>query len=345
MRLAVLGCGYWGSKHVRVLDSLDTVEHVVAVDRDADRLKAIEANFSGVETATDLDSVLSDVEAVIVATPPETHAASASSVMDAGRHVLVEKPMATTVQDALAMISLGLERDVVLAVGHTFEYNTAVWALRDLIQGGELGRPLYIDSARLNLGLYQARTNVIWDLAPHDISIINYVLGDTPTSVQAWGSCHLHHQLEDVGYLWLDYGRLGVQAHVHVSWLDPCKVRRVTVVGDRKMVVYNDMSNDERLRIYDKGLDDISQPEGPQMPLTYRVGSIVSPHVPFAEPLREMDRQFVASAGEGETPMTDGLNGLAVVVVLEAADRSLREDRVVKIDEISMPELHHRGGA
>jgi predicted dehydrogenase len=318
-----------------VLEALNLVDEVVAVDRDPSRLHAIEASFPGVRTATDIESVVSEIDAVIVATPPETHAGLALWAMDAGKHVLVEKPMATTVDDAWAMVDMATQRDVALAVGHTFEYNAAVWALRDLLRGGELGRPLYIDTARLNLGLYQARTNVIWDLAPHDISIINYLLDDTPSSVRAWGSKHLHHRLEDVGYLRLEYERRNVQAHVHVSWLDPCKVRRVTVVGDRKMAVYNDLSNDEPLRVYDKGLHEIPQPDTPDRPHTYRVGSIVSPHVPLGEPLGEMDAQFLEAVEKGAKPTTDGLNGLAVVEVLEAADKSLREDRVVTIEEIS----------
>jgi predicted dehydrogenase len=333
VRVAVQGCGYWGSKHVRVLQSLETVDHVVAVDPDPERLKAIEATYSEVQTATDIEAVLGEVDAVIIATAPETHFELATYALGAGKHVLVEKPMATTVKDASAMVDLAIERGLALGVGHTFEFNTAVWALRDLMLEGELGRPLYIDSARLNLGLYQSRTNAIWDLAPHDVSITNFLLGDTPTRVRAWGLTCLHRRLEDVGYLWLEYERQNVHAHIHVSWLDPCKVRRVTVVGDQKMAVYNDLSNDEPVRIYDKGLHPIPELETPDMPHTYRVGSIVSPHVPFGEPLREMDAQFVAAAASGGQPMVDGFNGLAVVRILEAAERSLREERVVTIDD------------
>ena len=334
MRVGVQGCGYWGSKHVRVLEALDLVDAVVAIDRDADRLRAIEASFPRVETAREVDDVLDDVDALIIATPPETHAALATRAMEAGRHVLVEKPMATAVDDAVAMVNSSLEHDVVLAVGHTFEYNAAVWAMRDLIQDGELGQPLYIDTARLNLGLYQFRTNVFWDLAPHDISIINYLLGDVPTTVRAWGSRHRHHRLEDVGYLWLEYGRQNVHAHIHVSWLDPCKVRRVTVVGTRQMAVYNDLSNEEPLRVYDKGLNESPQEDTPERPHTYRVGSIVSPHVTIEEPLKVMDEQFLDAVKTGAGPITDGFDGLAVVRVLQAADMSLREDRVVTLNEI-----------
>lgn len=335
MRVAVQGCGYWGSKHVRVLDGLEGVDQVIAVDFDPHRLEAMESSFPRADTARKLEEVLDEVDAVIVATPPETHADLAAAVMSAGKHVLVEKPMATSVAGAERMVELAAAHDVVLAVGHTFEFNAAVWELRKLIVTGELGRPLYIDTARLNLGLYQHRTNVIWDLAPHDISIINYVLRDQPTSVEAWGSTHLHHRLEDVGYLWLDYGRLDVQAHIHVSWLDPSKVRRVTVVGDKKMAVYNDLASEERIRVYDKGLDAVPQPDSPEMPLSYRVGPIVSPHIPFTEPLRQMDADFIQAVEKGTSPATDGLNGLGVVRVLEAADLSLREGRKVDMDEVA----------
>jgi predicted dehydrogenase len=221
-------------------------------------------------------------------------------------------------------------------VGHTFEHNAAVWKLRELVQNGQLGRIHYIDSARLNLGLYQSDVNVIWDLAPHDVSIFNYILGSRPTTVQAWGSRHGHQFLEDVAYLRLDYTNPDVTANIHVSWLDPCKVRRVTVVGSSKMAVYNDLASEERIRIFDKGLDLPSDGLGlEQIPMSYRYGEIRSPYVSFEEPLTVQDREFVMCVSEGRMPTTDGENGMAVVAALECADISLTEGRPVHLEEIA----------
>jgi predicted dehydrogenase len=243
--------------------------------------------------------------------------------------------LATSVLDARRIIDAAYRRGVVLAVGHTFEYNAAVWKLQELVESGELGQLHYLDSARLNLGLYQTDVNVMWDLAPHDISIFNYVLGSTPTVVQAWASRHGHNYLEDVAYIRLLYEEPDVTANVHVSWLDPCKVRRVTVVGSRKMAVYNDLTADERVRVYDKGVAPPTDASTlSSLPMTYRVGEIRSPFVPFEEPLLVQEREFISCVLTGERPRADGENGLAVVQTLGAAEISLRSGRPVHIDEL-----------
>src|SRR6266545_1550191 len=242
----------------------------------------------------------------------------------AGKHVLVEKPMTTSAASACRLIEEAAHRGLTLMVGHTFEYNAAVWKLREVIESGELGRICYIDTARLNLGIYQADVNVLWDLAPHDVSIINYLLRTTPSSVHAWGSKHARFSQEDVAYLRLTYNETAVTAQVHVSWLDPCKVRRVTVVGSRKMAVYNDLADQDRLRIYDQGVVASAQDDPRNPPMSYRYGGIFSPYVPIQEPLRVQDEHFVECAQTGRRPRTDGESGLAVVQVLEAAGRSLR---------------------
>jgi predicted dehydrogenase len=212
-------------------------------------------------------------------------------------------------------------------VGHTFEYNAAVWKARELIQSGELGNVHFLDSARLNLGLYQPDVNVIWDLAPHDISIANHLLQARPSHVHAWGSRHAQPTLVDVAHLHLDYSDLGVGASIHVSWLDPCKVRRTTVVGDRKMLVYNDMSDSDRVRIFDKGV--VPTELGP---VSYRLGDMRAPHITFHEPLAFQDRHFIECVSHAEEPATGGEVGRNVVAVLEAAQRSLAESRRVEID-------------
>ena len=223
-------------------------------------------------------------------------------------------------------------------MGHTFEYNPAVRKLAELVRTEELGQLYYLDSARLNLGLYQNDVNVILDLAPHDISIINYVLGREPIAVQAWASRHAHQRLEDVAYLRLYYDDCfndrGLSANIHVSWLDPCKVRKITAVGSKKMAVYDDLATEERIRILDKGVclpdgDDLTQP-----PMSYRYGDIVVPFVSPEEPLAVQDRHFIECIANGARPLSDGEDGLSVVKALEAAELSRRLGRLVLLNEV-----------
>lgn len=342
MRIGVVGCGYWGSKHVRVLEGLPEVEQVGVIDAQALRRESLKRSFPGVATYRTLDEALPSVDAVIIATPPESHAKLALQAIGAGKHVMVEKPLATSADDARQIVRAADAAGVKLMAGHTFEYNAAVWRLAEAVQTGELGNIHYIDTARLSLGLYQTDVNVVWDLAPHDISIVNHLLGASPDRVRAWGSAHAHCDLEDVAYLRMEYDALDVTVQVHVSWLDPCKVRRVTVVGSDKMAVYNDLADEERIKIYDKGVDaHIPSPEDElhKPPVTYREGGIYSPYVDFQEPLSIEDRHFVECILEDKTPLSDGANGLAVVEVLEAAQRSLLEGRPVALDEVRLPAL------
>jgi predicted dehydrogenase len=336
LRVAVIGCGYWGSKHVRVLQGIAGVDQVIAVDPSEERLVSLQRAFPGLAVERSLEPALKLADAVVIATPPRTHASLALAALRSGTSALVEKPLATSTAQAKQLIEEASAQDRVLMVGHTFEHNAAVWKLRELVQNQQLGRIHYIDSARLNLGLYQSDVNVIWDLAPHDISIFNYILGSRPATVQAWGSRHGHHHLEDVAYLRLTYTDPEVTANIHVSWLDPCKVRRVTVVGGSKMAVYNDLAAEERIRIFDKGLD--LAPEGAgleQIPMSYRYGEIRSPYISFEEPLHVQDREFVSCVSEGRVPSTDGENGLAVVAALECADISLKQGRAVHLEEVA----------
>jgi len=323
-RVGIVGVGYWGSKHVRVLHGLDRVPSVAVIDTRPERLGPLLRSFPSVRGFTSLDAALPHVDAVVVASPPTSHVPIALQAIAAGKHVLVEKPLATSVAGARTLVEAADRQGVVLMAGHTFEYNSAVWRLRELVETGELGQLYYIDSARLNLGLYQTDVNVVWDLAPHDVSIINLLMGRPPSSVQAWGSRHAHRRFEDVAYLRMTYEDIGVSAHVHVSWLDPCKVRRVTAVGSRKMAVYNDLATEERIRIHDKSVScpvgdaDLTQP-----PMSYRYGDITSPYVAATEPLAVQDEHFVECIATGARSRTDGRSGLAVVQVLEAAQESL----------------------
>ena len=347
--IAVVGCGYWGSKHVRVLSALEEIREVILVDSREDQLRRIARSYRTARRFTRLEDALPLADAVVVATPPTTHVPIALEVIEAGRHVLVEKPLAPATAGARRVIDAASTAGVVLMVGHTFEYNPAVRRLRELVQSRELGELYYLDSARLNLGLYQNDVNVIVDLAPHDVSIINYVTGRRPVAVQAWAARHAHQRFEDVAYLRLFYddffdGR-GLSANIHVSWLDPCKVRRVTAVGSEKMAVYDDLAQEDRIRVLDKGVcfpdgDQGSPGNLTQPPLSYRYGDILVPYVAGDEPLALQDAHFTECISCGTVPLTDGDDGLAVVEVLEAAQLSLRLGRPVLIEElVSYPEF------
>jgi predicted dehydrogenase len=335
IRIAVVGVGYWGSKQLRVMAATPGVARVVAVDARLPLLSPMAHLLASGAGFTSLAEALPVVDAVVVATPPETHVAVGLEAIRAGKHVLIEKPLATSVAGAVQLIEAAGQAGVTLMVGHTFEYNGAVWMLRELVQSQELGELYYLDSARLNLGLYQSDVNVITDLAPHDISIANHVLGAAPTSVQAWGSRHVDPGREDVAFLKLRYAGSGVQAHIHVSWLDPRKVRTVTAVGSKKMAVYDDTSVEDRIRVHDKAA--LPAGAGGDGRVSYHRGAVTSPPVPAEEPLAVQARHFVDCLTTGAVPLTDGANGLAVVQVIAAAQRSLAEDRPVLLDEITDP--------
>lgn len=335
--VAVVGCGYWGSKHVRVLHSIAGVNRVVAVDGDEGILRNLAVHHPSIRSVSSFSEIIDAVDAVIVATPPRTHATVAKLALEAGCHVLVEKPMATSVTEAEELVALADDKDLVLMSGHTFEHNPAVWKLREIIQRGDLGQVFHVNTARLNLGLFQGDVNVVWDLAPHDVSILNFILDSRPNRVSAWAGAHAHHHVEDVAYLRLHFDDLGLAAQIHVSWLDPCKVRRVTVVGSRKMAVYDDLAEDERIKVFDKGVaeDDVHHGAGSddagRRPAAYRQGGTESPFVDFREPLLVEDEAFVRSALTGTRPSSDGRSGLAVVQILAAAQQSLRLGKPVDV--------------
>jgi predicted dehydrogenase len=252
----------------------------------------------------------------------------------AGLHTMVEKPLATSVESAEALVETADAAGLTLMVAHIFEYNAAVWKLKEIVSSGELGRILYIDTARLSLGRYQDDCNVIWDLAPHDISIVSYLLGELPETASVWAQRNIGGVHADVAYLRLDFPRISASAFVQVSWLNPNKVRRVTVVGERKMAVYNDLSDNERVRIYDVGVAPAEIGEEPAqyaMPVTYRTGDIISPYVHLVEPLLVQDAHFIDCVRTGRRPHTPGERGLDIVRVLAATDEALATDAPVRI--------------
>ena len=333
IRVGVIGYGYWGSKHVRVLAGLPGVELTVIENR-LDRLREAMISFPAVHVASRLDEVEDKLDAVVIATPPCSHGPVALQALS-GR---------ATYHGRKAIGDLGRGRRS--ARGDCRRWwtdlngRTHVRVQRRSMQAqadhhsGELGRILYIDTARLSLGRYQNDCNVIWDLAPHDISIVSYLLGEFPDKVSAWAHRNVGAVHADVAYLRLDFPAASAPAFVHVSWLDPYKVRRVTVVGDRKMVVYNDLSDNERIRIYDVGVAPADIGEGPAryaMPVTYRTGDITSPYVQFVEPLLVQDTHFIDCIRTGRRPDTPGERGLGVVRVLAATDEALATGAPVRI--------------
>ncbi|MDQ3928372.1 MAG: Gfo/Idh/MocA family oxidoreductase [Chloroflexota bacterium] len=323
--VGVIGAGYWGPKHIRNFSELPQARMAMVADLDQGRLAAIQAQYPGIRTTTNYQEMLlsPDIEAIVVATPVSTHARFVREALFAGKHVLVEKPIARTSAEAEELIGLAEAGKRVLMVGHTFLYNPAVRALRELVQSGELGEIYYIHSQRLNLGLFQRDINVIWDLAPHDVSILMYVLGMDPTAASARGSAHVRPGIEDVAYLHLEFPG-HVRAEIHLSWLDPNKVRRITVVGSKKMAVYDDVETLEKIRVYNKGVDAPPHTDTfGEFQLSYRYGDIMIPHLPSTEPLRLECGHFLECIQTGATPLSDGRQGLTVVRVLEAAQASL----------------------
>ena len=266
------------------------------------------------------------LDAIVVSTPPSSHFSVAMECLDNGLNVLVEKPLALSSPEAEALIEKADANGLTLMVGHTFEYNSAVRKLRDYINAEELGDIYYLDTARLNLGLYQRDTNVLWDLAVHDISILLYLLEETPLFVSAQGMTSISKDVCDVAYLNIVFPE-NVIAHVHVSWLDPCKVRRVTIVGSKKMAVFNDLVHDGRIKLYDKGVDPPTYTDTfGDFQYSYRSGDITIPSFRFVEPLREECQHFIDSINYKTEPLSSGRKGLAVIKVLEAAERSIKNN-------------------
>lgn len=324
VNLALIGCGYWGPNLVRNFMEISNVKLEMVVDICEDRLKHVKRRYPGVAVTNDLNDVFSThVNAVVVATPPATHYDIARQCLMRGLHVLVEKPMTLHSEEAEELIEIAQTNQCTLMVGHTFEFNSAVKCLKELIQSGELGQIFYIDTARLNLGLFQKDLNALWDLAPHDISILLYLLEELPIRVNAQGVHCVFPGIYDVVYINFEFPNQ-ILAHVHISWLDPCKVRRVTVVGSKKMVVYNDVESMEKIKVYDKSVVAPSYADTfREFNCSYRYGDVLIPYVPFTEPLKIECQHFIDCILQGIEPCTNGTKGLQVVKILEAAQRSL----------------------
>ena len=321
--IGVVGLGYWGPHLVRNLHESGAGDAAVVCDLRPEALEGISRRYPGIRGTTSFDDVLADprVEAVALATPIGTHFELARRALEAGRHVFVEKPLAASVAEASELIGLAAERDLVLMPGHTFLYSPPVGMIGELIASGELGDVYFVSTSRVNLGLHQSDASVVWDLGPHDFSILLYWLGETPSHVTALSRGCVIPDTPDVAFLNLEYAS-GVIAHVELAWLAPSKLRRTTIVGSRKMVVYDDTSI-EPVRVFDSGVDLPDPGTFGEYRLSYRTGDIVSPRVDVVEPLSlELD-DFCRAVREGGTPRSSAAIGLEVVRTVEAAERSL----------------------
>ncbi len=324
---AVIGLGYWGPNLVRNLAASPRTRAAWICDRSPGRLDAVGAHFPAAARAEDPAAVLADpeVDAVVIATPVATHHALARAALLAGKHVLVEKPLAATAEQAEELRELAERRGLVLLVDHVFLYSPAVRKLAQLVAAGDLGEPLFIDSVRINLGLVQHDVDVVWDLAPHDLAIIDHLVGRVPDSVVAIGASHSGGGPVDGAHLHLDYGG-GLHAAIHVSWLSPVKIRSFLLGGTRRSVLYNDLDAAERLKVYDRGIEvtEALSPEGRrELLVSYRSGDVVAPRLDSAEPLALLVEHFADCIEKDVPPLSGGDQGLRVVRVLEAAQRSL----------------------
>lgn len=324
LKVGVVGAGAWGRNHVRTIAGLAEAELAAVCDPDPKVRERVARQYPAALVTGEVGALLGVVDAVIVASPAATHAAIARQVVEAGKPVLVEKPFALKVEDALTVARLSAERRVPVLAGHLLIYHPAVERLRELVRTGELGKVFYLYGLRVNLGQVRKDENALWSFGPHDVSVALYLLGEHPIRVAAHGKSYLQPAIEDVVFLTMEFGS-GVLAHVQLSWLDPHKERKLTVVGAKKMVVFDDMEPREKLRIYDKGVDRPPEYGSFGESLAIREGDIFIPRIPSVEPLAAELAHFVRAAQGREAPRggASAEDGVQVVRVLEAASRSL----------------------
>jgi predicted dehydrogenase len=328
LQIGVIGAGYWGPNLIRNFSICPLTEVAAICDAAPARLEAIGRNYRDAKLVRSVDELLAlPIDAVAIATPVSTHFPIASRCLEAGKHVLVEKPLAATAAEAHALVNIAERVGRILMVDHTYLFNNAIRLIKQIVDRGELGEILYVDSVRINLGLFQRDVNVIWDLAPHDLSIIDYILGGRARSIAAWGSAHADPDIEDMAYVNVDYGG-GTLANVHVNWLSPVKVRQMIFAGTRKSLILNELNTGEPIKLYDRGIEIGETPESLEarrrLLVNYRSGDILSPCVEPGEALQQVVTHFASCIRENKTPLSDGKLGLRVVRLLESATRSIR---------------------
>ncbi len=325
VRVGVIGYGYWGPNVVRNLHSIEGCQVTAICDKNPAGLQRANRDYPGVELTTNLSELLTstEIDAIAVVTPVWTHFELAQSALQNGKHVFVEKPFTSTAQQAEELIELADRNKLKIMVDHTFLFSGAVRKIRQLIDDGTLGGLYYFDSTRVNLGLFQHDVNVVWDLAPHDLSIMDYIIQEKPEAVVATGGRHLNG-LADVAFITV-YFPHNVVAHINVNWLSPVKVRTTLVGGEKKMLVWNDLEADEKIKVYDKGVKITNGKDVYELLVSYRSGDVWAPKVEQTEALKVELEYFIDCILNDRTPLNDGLSGLRVVTLLEAADQSLKE--------------------
>jgi len=325
LRVAIIGYGYWGPNLLRNFSALGNCKVTYLVDLRQQRLDIVNKLYPSVTTSTNLEDALtsSDVDAIVISTPVFTHYPLAKKALELGKHVLLEKPMASTVAEAEELMNLASQKGLTLMVDHTFLYTGAVNKIKALIDQGDLGNIQYFDSTRINLGLFQPDINVLWDLAPHDISILNFLVKEKPYSVNATGVSHTNNGIENIAYLSVNY-QSNFIAHFHCSWSSPVKLRTILIGGDKKMLMFNDIEPTEKIKIYDTRYDYKSDEDKKRLMVDYRTGDIYLPKVELKEALTGMASDFVNSVLNKTTPLSSAQSGLNVIKILEASQASIK---------------------
>jgi predicted dehydrogenase len=340
INIGVIGYGYWGPNLVRNFAEIPGVQVRTVSDFKPELLAKVQARYPTIQITTDCRDIFADpkIDAVAIATPVSTHFDLALAALQAGKHVLVEKPITVSSEQAIRLIEEAQRRNLALMVDHTFVYTSAVRKMHDLVATKVVGDIYYYDSVRVNLGLFQHDVNVLWDLAVHDLSIMDYVLPSQPYAVSATGVSHVPQEPENIAYLTLFFeGNL--MAHIHVNWLAPVKVRRTLIGGSQRMIVYDDLEPSEKVKIYDKGItvNGNSAESVYQMLIDYRAGDMWAPHLDMTEALRTEGLHFIHCIKQGDRPITDGEAGLRVVRILEAATQSIKQQgRLVELDLVEV---------
>jgi predicted dehydrogenase len=344
VKVGIIGYGYWGPNLVRNFNLALDCRVVAVADPRAERLIQLGRLYSHIKGYKDSEELImsKDIDAVIIATPVSTHFELAKKALLQGKHVLLEKPMTSSAVEAETLIYLAKEKGLLLMVDHTFLYTGAVAKMKQLKDSGELGNIKYLDSTRINLGLFQPDINVLWDLAPHDISILNYIIDEKPHSVNATGVTHTSNDIENIAYLTINYNS-GFIAHFSCSWTSPVKLRTMLIGGDRKMILYNDLEPTEKIKVYDSGYNHSKNQDEKKILVDYRTGDIYVPKLNTNEALLEMANDFISCILEQKEPKSSSKIGLEVVKILEAADKSIKHNgRQVLLEVQSIEEIHEK---
>ena len=322
-RVAIIGCGYWGPNLIRNFFASPHFRVSLVVDRDPARLAAMLSSWPTLPASAEFSDALGpDVDLVVLATPPETHHTLGMAALDAGKHLLIEKPMALKASECRALNARAAAKGLKILVDHTFLFNPAVEFIRQSIAAGNLGDLRYLDSTRINLGLFQERTNVLWDLAPHDFSIVDYLLAERPATVVALGAGHLDKDVENLAYVTFTY-RSGMICHFNFNWLSPVKVRKILIGGSRRMIQFDDTEPTEKLRIYDHGVERKPEALKASLRVDYRTGDIVIPKLPQVEALKQLVGHVHGVLAEGAPTPVAGEDGERIVRLVEAAQESM----------------------